>query len=508
MTNGTENSFSLALQPVLKAKSDLCGKTLLGLSLHGTKANQSLFNGSLLSKSRFDNVDFSRSDFEGTRVENCDFNGCSFENCDIKSTCFIGSSFRKCTFALALIEDCTFASSTIEECQFESTVVQESDFQSCVLKENQLRKSSWMLDSFRKTAFKAMGLGDCTFLGHLFHDCTFEKVSFNAESIGTCYGLSENDIRRFDWLFLGQESGVQSESFDPVKALEGEYKKRKWDYELSIFQFNLEKTDPLSALFQVFDASFSPIKKGLPLKKNQVRFLEKLLLELHENGSLPPLVPLRLTSKLDSLSQKGHSSLGRSQQRALQQINYQIREIAAKIMDEGLSLGLLEDLDRDDKTTVDLKFHSRPKTDVIKVLDAISLRQRITKKAGLLAERTGSHIITVEVVASSLAGLRLIIWLATGVVVQMNKLKISTMELIGIHTQTTKRKSPASFQLALPQKSSRRLASMIDRPFAKVIKEFIQTEVRSSNFQSIKETSSRIPPPSKKGGSKRRLKAA
>lgn len=405
--------------------SDLTFKVVDNLTLDNANAHQSLLNGSLFRNCKFRGVRFSRCDLEQVQVQNCSFTDTSFENVELTSAQIARSQFGGCNFDSALISDCVWSHCTFENCSFQQAVIHTSQFEQCALVRNNLRGASFQLDIFRKCAFDGMKLGDCTFLNHIMAECSYKDVRINAESIGSLFGISEQDLLSCKLVYLGHEVVDVAGAGGLLDSLENDYVRRRWVFMREVLRLNFGRIPRVIALDACLEALLWPSSLGVPLKVSDITFLEMIVLELFQRRKLPAMTTLIFPERIRNLPQQNATEIAENTGRL------RLQQLANRL--QGLLLELLEQLTKDTESLigkdfpvkVTLVFAKKPEIDVAKfirtVSDVMGLRLRGTTRK--LREQSGSFLLCLQTTLVSLAAFQTALWLLNGCVAQVIELK-------------------------------------------------------------------------------------
>lgn len=409
----------------LTPQSDLTFRTFDDLTVRGANVHQSLLNGSLFRNCTFEQVRFSRCDLEQVQFQKCRFIDVDFRNVEMTSTQVDQSYFQNCDFESALISDGVWRQCGIESCSFQQAVIHTSQFEKCDFKGNNFRGASIQLDSFRQSGFENMKLGDCTFLNHLLVGCSFKNVRINAESLGSLYGISMDDLLSFKLVYLGQTVVDVATTKDLLDSLEAEYEQRRWFFMHGVLRLNFGRSPRATALEDCLKAVFWPASLGSPLKSGDITFLEMIVMEMRRHRTLPALSAITIPEKIRNfISQQIAGNFERQDVLKLQQLASRLQGILLEMLQQ-LSRDTECLMKRDRSVTAKLIFAERPKFDVVKFLQAVSgasgLHIRDVTRA--LREESGSYLLVVQTTLATLAALQTALWLINGCVAEVIELK-------------------------------------------------------------------------------------
>lgn len=408
----------LALSP----RSDFTYKLLENRRFQQSDSRQSLFNGALVRGCEFIEVDLSRCDFEGANFQNCIFKKVKFSNADIRSSWMTRCHFEHCYFDEAYISDCEFNSCDIASSSFQQALLTESSFNGCSLKDNNFQGGTFTLDEFRNSFLENSTLGDCTFVNHLFIGCRFKGIKINADTFGTYFGVKKTDLSNFDLIFLGSNVCAAGEIEDIVDALEQEYSRRGWAYQLAMLHLNFRVHSKISSLEEVISALLMPLSKGLPIKKDDGTFLRNVMRELAMQKALPGYSCFKIIEKIESILDAG--SLPALSRDSLRAIALDARDLLQEMLIEFeqrcWNISLVE---TDIPVTSKFTFDFEPEIKVTEVLNRISALSElsISKRPFLIEERRGSFIECVATTIFAVAALQMLLFLLNGCIFQITE---------------------------------------------------------------------------------------
>ncbi len=409
----------------LQPRSDLTFKVFDGLAVDGTNVHQSLLNGCLFRDCTFRKVSFSRCDLEQVQFQSCSFTEVDFTNIELTSAQIALTRFEKCNFESALLSDCHWSDCVLENCSFQQALIHTSQFEQCRLAGNNLRGASLQLDTFRKCVFEDMKLGDCTFLNHVLAECSYKGVHINAESIGSLFGLSEHDLLSSKLIYLGQEVVNVAGAGGLLDSLEKDYEQRRWFLMCEMLRLNFGRTSHVIGLDACLRAVLWPASRGIPLKVNDIAFLEMVVLELFQCRQLPALTALTFPEHIKNLRQQGGpEKIERNDRLRLQQLGSRLQSIFLELLQQ-----LAKETERltkkDRAVKVTLCFEEKPSSDTVKFIRSMANTARFelcgpTKK---LQEQSGSYLLFLQTTLMTLAAFQTALWLLNGCVAQVIELK-------------------------------------------------------------------------------------
>ncbi len=276
----------LQLQSMFIPKVDLTYRIIEKIKISGINIRQSLLTGTLLRNDVFIKSNMSRCDLEGMRIENSRFIHVDFSVADIRSCIASKTIFVNCNFEEAYIDDCQFTNCVFINCSFMNSSMtglktNHSSFINC-----RMTQATILLNQYISTKFSSTSLGDCTFLFHIFSKCRFENIKLNVDSLGAIYGITNEDILRMKFIYLGSEQKIEQNE-NIVSAVLEEFKLRKWHFKSAVMKLNLNLISPYSAIEEVIASFKLFISKGLIIQQDNISFLNSILEELYNEKRLP-----------------------------------------------------------------------------------------------------------------------------------------------------------------------------------------------------------------------------
>ena len=405
--------------------SDLTFKVFDNMTVERVSAHQSLLNGCLIRNCEFSKVRLSRCDLEQVQFQNCRFIDVDFRNVELTSAQISQSNFENCNFESALVSDCVWQNCTLDNCSFQQAVIHTCQFDQCQLKNNNFRGASIQLNSFRHTVFEDMKLGDCTFLNHIMANCSYKNVRINAESIGSLYGISIEDLLSFELVYLGQTVVNIEATKGLLDSLETDYEQRRWFFMRDVLRLNFGRAPRSTALDACLKSVLWPASLGAPLKVGDIAFLEMIIVEMRRLRVLPALTTITFPDKIQKFKgQNVAESFERNDMRKLQQLASRLQGILLEMLQQ-----LTSDTEclvgRDKSVIATLFFTEKPGFDVVKFLRTVASASglRIRSVTQALREESGSYLLIVQTTLATLAALQTALWLLNGCVAQVIELK-------------------------------------------------------------------------------------
>ncbi len=407
-------------------RQDLTLRLLDGGNYRDSDCTQSLFIDSLLRGGDYESMTFSRSDFQGARIEKCDFRECAFRHCDFRSAVFSRCRLVRCDLTQAFLSDCEFFECELVECK-----VEQATFTDCLVEKTKIdtvsfEQSSVVLNTFREVTFNGVKLGNCTFLFNVTRNCRFTEVLINAESVGYVFGLDAHSLSSLAFVYLGENQGQPGA--DVVELLEQQYVERKWETGLVMMAFNCGKLSSAVALPMLLEKIVIQARSGIAPKKDEIKFLERILLELHSERSVPLLAASAIAEAVVAYLDDGAVD-ERARQRLLptmQGLLGTANAIALQVLAELDSLRQLIESDGTDRPlTLKVTYRNEPSLSVAELINqavAASGHQCIHSARRIRSE-SGSFIEFVQTCAQGTVCFMTLLWAVEGCIIRLTAIK-------------------------------------------------------------------------------------
>jgi len=406
-----------------KPRSDQTYKRLEGLRVRRASVYQSLFTGSLMRDCVWTGVKFSRSDLDGIRVENSVFDNCDFSRCDIRSSHFSKSTFKSCQLEDALIDDCEFTDCAFRQCSFSGTSITESRFFGSVLHTCAFSPGTLLHDRLYDCEIVNTTLGNATVLYIIFRNCTLRNVKLNAESAGTILGLTPDQAKQLEFVYLGRKQKTPS-GVSVIESLAQEYEKRAWYIGSLVNELNFGLRSAVCSFDTYLARSKARFVDMGFVKGDEVQFLGDILEELDSRQELP------LASALDVLRWCTEIESELSIRDAKESVD--IRRFAGRVtslvqdMLGRLEEGLLESrLSFDTSIQLTATFAEEPRVPLHRLLNDVgsAANPKLPPSTSLIETHSGSFVEVVATTLFSLTALQVFIFLVNGCVIQLTELK-------------------------------------------------------------------------------------
>jgi uncharacterized protein YjbI with pentapeptide repeats len=410
-----EGSGRSALTPsssaILFHRADIVGETVVDEMFNGVRADRAVIADTLFRNCIFDRCSFRTSDLEAVVFEGCRFTDCDFTTAD----------FRSAEFARCQIEACNFTGGAIKASRFEACVLKGGRFGRQALDENvwvdceltgvSFRRATLLHMAFTGCRFTETGFADCTSLYHFFDDCHFSACRMNADCVALSAGLTRENLEAIAlvWQGLRQRSPgtVDARLSGLLQALVA----RRWGVATASLAINFQLLETRDALRVAFASIEEALVANRPLRRDEVRYLSRLIARLAERDALPFLAVaegLDLYARAEALQAQGEENL-----RALALALKEAELAALETWDRTRSMFVGR---RETVVAVEFTFERRPDADLLPMLSELSQQTSGKSQRPLLIEaRSGSYI---EVVTMTLGTLMAFV-IALGMLVRI-----------------------------------------------------------------------------------------
>lgn len=418
-----------------RPKSDVSRRLIDGETVDRASLAQSYLIGTVIRRSDFRYTTFDRCDLDGAKVEHSTFHDSGFVDVDMRGAAFNDCVFERCTFSGALIEACVFVRCRFGECSFEKAVVSDCTFQASELSHAVLSMSTWRLNRFTACRFVETPLGDCTFLYAFFAGATFERSAINLDAIGLSFGLTAAELTGVGLIYLGAH-GPRLRDAGQVDRVVASYAGRGMALHEAVARLNFKMAEPLHGVTAVAEAVVAPGLRGLPVQRDDVRFVVRVFEALAERHSLPLLACVNAARACEPVLAPAATEplYDESVRRPVAELVSGLTALATRVADE------IDDLARTARAefgtealTLRLRYGRRPDIDVCALVNGLAQEIKLPEAKPLrrLSARQGSYV---EFLAATAAGgllLLVTLCLVNGVVDQLIVLRGKVRLLLG-----------------------------------------------------------------------------
>ena len=414
-------------------KADFNNSSLVEFVVEGGDFYQSLFTGALIERCKFDQTQFSRSDFAATTIVNCHFKKCDFSPMGMRSTRFINCRFDACDLSQTGMMENAFDECWFENCTFESSRKRNNTFDDCTFISCNWSKCSTVLNDYLRCYFQNISFGDCTFLYCIAMDCTFVNIAVNIESVGYIYGLSIDDVRGFDYIYLGDNVATRPTPEELLNL----HRERGWHLGLAFFEVMLDEKNLIYALRNYHQAILLDFSSSNRLEVDEVEFFIKFLRILLSIDALPGIILYEAVAnfaKLRGTAEKMIDARSRQIQNAIVQHTNSANLMWIEFLDRSCDCLFDDEKDNDVDIRLEFIFSKRPITEFEPLLTEM-FRAAGMKEPRLVEQRDGSYVECYIMTILGLKALLLLLKLLNGNFEQGLKLLNNIRILLGKHNQ-------------------------------------------------------------------------
>ena len=249
------------------------------------KSQQSLFNGSVFRNCIMHNCDYSKCDFEGAVFYDVIFDKINLSSCDIKSSYFNNCKFLKCSFNSSAITDNDFINCHFLDCIYKDALLRNNTYKKCIISSGNFDMSTITLSKFFECNFTNLLLGNCSFYDHIVDKCHYDDVTINIDTIGRIFGLKLEDLKNFQYIFLGKIYGYAPEEF--FIRLDKVFQSKEWRLQQILYKYNVGQYSSYEFIIQTFDALSYSISNNIIVKHDDLLFFANIIDCLKKSCNLP-----------------------------------------------------------------------------------------------------------------------------------------------------------------------------------------------------------------------------
>lgn len=409
----------------LTPHSDLTYRSLDGLLITAADLYQSLLTGVLIRDCDWSSVRFARSDLDGVRVERSTFDHCDFRTCDIRSSHFSKCTFASCVLAEGFIDDCEFHGCEFLDCDFGGSSTTGSRFYESRLRNCNLSPGTFLHNRLYRCTLEDMTLGDCTLLYLIFRDCTLRRVRLNAESVGAILGLTREQVRDVELVYLGAQE-PPSRDKDIVEALVAEYERRGWHIGGLVHGLNFGVTSAVGAFDSYLSRAAARFGEMGFAKGDEVQFLGDVIEELAELKRLPLLVPIETLRWCTTLEADLGATHTAGSVDALKMLAARVTLLTSELL-EKLEDALPGVQKGQGDTTLRLRvtFEDEPTISLHRLVNEATSASPLApcQRTSLVRVASGSYVEVILTTLFSVIALQVLIYLVNGCLIQLTELK-------------------------------------------------------------------------------------
>lgn len=371
----------------------------------------------------FDVCDFSRSSLTNLRISDCCFVGCKFLNVDLSFCKFSNCTFKDCDFSLAEIENINFFKGILSNTKFISARLTNNIFLETSFIKIDLNGSTTKFNCFEESEWTNSVFGNCTIDYNIAMRCKFKATKMNLETMGSVWGIQEENLEDITFLSLGREITESKEN------IQQNYKKyllkKRLCLEIFTLQVSLKKENIFDNLEQLLTGLNERYTDGQYLSPDELRYFYEILKAMRKESLLPLLILKEILVFSKELVSK--ISVDDSYYETLLLFYNNICLIYNSMIHE-LSSYHYNISDNNCKYLVKITFKEKPQRDIVQVFK--ELYQYVYNASSIsnvkfVKDEYGSYIIWIIMPLAVLAAFNIGTLLLTGGVKHLIKLRAS-----------------------------------------------------------------------------------
>lgn len=376
----------------------------------------------------FNDCDFNRSSLTNLRITNCNFYGCKFVNIDFSFCKLSNCIFKDCDFSLSEIENNIFFESTLSNTKFISSRITDNTFRETSFFKIDLNGSTTKFNCFEETIWTDSVFGNCTIDYNVAIRCKFRETKMNLETLGSVWGIQENELENVTFLSLGRELAENKETI--YKNYNQYLIKKRLCLEMFTFQVSLKKKNLFNSLEQLLNSLDERNIQGQYLSPDEFRYFYEILKAMRKESMLPLLALKEIILFYQKLIHK--FSTDDNYYETILLFYNNICLIYNSMTHELLSYQ--DNLSNDDvKYQVKIIFKEKPKQDIVQVFSELYqyvYNISIVPNIQFVKDAYGSYIVWLIMPLSVLASFNIGTLLLTGGVKHLIKLRASIEVLL------------------------------------------------------------------------------
>lgn len=370
----------------------------------------------------FDNCDFDRSSLTNLRIANCKFCSCKFLNADFSFCKLSNCIFKNCDFSLSEIENNNFFKSDLSSTKFVGSRITDNTFKETFFSKIDLNGSTTKFNCFEESIWTDSIFGNCTIDYNVAIRCKFMETKMNLETLGSVWGIQENELKNITFLSLGRELVENKENI--YKNYNQYLIKKRLCLEIFTFQVSFKKENVFNSLQQLLKSLDERNSQGQYLSPDEFHYFYEILKAMRKESILPLLALKEVLLFYNNICLIYNSMTH-------ELLSYQ-KDL----------------LDNDAKYQVKITFKEKPKQDIVQVFN--ELYQYVYNISSVpniqfVKDASGSYIAWVIMPLVVLAAFNIGTLLLTGGVKHLIKLRASTEVLFS-------KKLPRKYYLDVYQK--------------------------------------------------------
>lgn len=372
----------------------------------------------------FSNCDFDRSSLTNMRIANSTFCNCKFLNADFNFCKLANCIFKDCDFSLSEIENNNFFKSDLSSTNFIGSRITDNVFKETTFSKIDLNGSTTKFNCFEKSIWTDSIFGNCTIDYNVAVKCKFIKTKMNLETLGSVWGIQENELENITFLSLGREL---IENKEEIYASYYQYMiEKRLCLEMFTFQVSLKKENVFSSLEQLLNSLGDRNSQEQYLSPDELRYFYEILKAMRKESILPLLALKEVLSFYNNLVH--NFSTNDNYYETILLFYNNISLIYNSMTHELLSYQ--KDLpNNNDKYQVKITFKEKPKQDIMEVFNELyqyTYNISTAPNIQFVKDASGSYIVWIIMPLVFLAAFNIGTLLLTGGVKHLIKLRAST----------------------------------------------------------------------------------
>lgn len=340
----------------------------------------------------FSRVNFYNASFLSTKFLKVSFDGCNLASSDICSIWAKDCIFTDTDFNSATISDCTFIQCNFSRCSFESVSLTNSHFIDCTFEQLPIDDSTVTLNTFTRCAINNSSFTE-SFYYQIFEECTFEDAEMPTSLLGYNFGFAKKTLKQL---------AIDSQ----LETVENDLLKKGLFINAAILRINQVNSYYDIALIACVKAIGQMIQEDILVKTDEIQFIRKLTMHLHEHNQIAPISLFHIWQELFHLMQNKVNNI--SSEKALPHIREFANMLYFEIQkfQEALQASL-ECLPNGKQgnglVEVKIIYSFAPELHLLQCLEQIHSKYCKTKiKPRLIRTEVGSYIEYLEIVEAAI----------------------------------------------------------------------------------------------------------
>lgn len=242
-------------------------------------------NSSTISSSHLQNISFYNASFLSTKFIDINFEMCDLKSSDICSAWINNCQFHKSDFSNSTISDSTFINCLFDGSIFESVSLTRCQFIDCIFETFKIDDSTLALNTFSRCDIRNSQFTE-SFYYQIFDDCTFHKVSIDANLLGFNFGFS-------------QKTCIQLVNGTNLEELVNDFVSDGLYINAAILRINQVQKYYDETMLACVTAIGQMLQYDILIKADEIEFLKSLTLYFYERKLIAPITILKIWQLLN-----------------------------------------------------------------------------------------------------------------------------------------------------------------------------------------------------------------